>query len=78
LTIEVLGGELDGVGLFSPDAPTFHTEERVVVFVRKQSAGRFTVAGGPSGVLRVDHSGLVRDRSVSVDQLGSRVRDLAR
>ena len=77
LKIEVLGGELDGVGLLSPDAPTFRVDERVVVFARPWSAGRLVVAGGQNGVLRVDASGRVQGRDVGVDQLGSQLRDLA-
>ena len=78
LEFEVLGGELDGVGLTVSEAPEFRLGERVLVFVRPWTQGRLVLSGGPSGLIRVDESGIVHGRGVSVKQFGSQIRGLAR
>jgi hypothetical protein len=78
LQVEVLGGEVGGVGLVVTDTPTFRTGERVLVFARTTAGGRFTVAGGPSGVLGIDAAGIVAGRAMSVERFGSLVRSLAK
>jgi len=78
LELEVLGGELDGVGLMVSEAPEFRLGERVLVFVKPWTEGRLVLTGGPSGLMRVDESGIVDGRRLSVKQFAFQIRNLAR
>jgi len=49
LNILVPGGEVDGVGELYSHTATFRKDEDVLVFVRKDSRGNFTVSGGQAG-----------------------------
>src|SRR6266850_826075 len=45
LELEVLGGELDGVGLMVSEAPELRLGERVLVFVKPWTEGRLVLTG---------------------------------
>ena len=53
ITILTPGGEIGDVGEVYSHMPTFHKDENVVVFVEKDSEGRYRVAGGIQGKLMI-------------------------
>lgn len=49
VTIRVMGGELNGLGLAVSHAPTFQEGERVLVFLQENDRGVFDVVGWVQG-----------------------------
>ena len=78
LEIEILGGELDGVGLMVSEASEFQVGEHVLVFAKPWAEGHFVLTGGPCGVMKVDDSGIVVGRPYNVKGFASQIPDLAR
>ncbi|MDP8254906.1 MAG: hypothetical protein P9M14_04085 [Candidatus Alcyoniella australis] len=72
VSFEVLGGELDQLGLWVEDSPRFHVGEQVVVFLRDHRD--FPLVGRIQGKLSVT-DGQVREYGVSIDLLTSAVDD---
>jgi hypothetical protein len=64
--IDVEGGTLDGVTLRVSSAPLLETGERAVLFLRRQSDGRFALVEGGIGVLKLDARDLVRGTTISL------------
>jgi len=54
MTIIVPGGEVGGVGELYTHMATFKANEEVVVFAKKDAAGRYRVSGGNDGKFTVE------------------------
>lgn len=77
-SFEVLGGEIDGVGLAVSEMPRFARGERVIVFLRPWTEGRLVLTGGVGGVRRVDRSGRIEERAMDAASYVAGLRALAR
>ena len=53
LVVVVPGGEVDGVGEWYSHTPRFGQDEDVVLFAKKDSQGKYRVAGGENGKFTV-------------------------
>jgi len=58
MTIKVTGGEVDGLGLWVEDVPSFEPEEKVVVFL-EEIEGAFGVCGWHQGKFTIDKNNMV-------------------
>ncbi len=54
VTITAMGGEVNGVGEWYSHTASFKKDEDVVVFARRDPGGRFRIAGGEAGKVRID------------------------
>lgn len=54
VTITAMGGEVNGVGEWYSHTASFKKDEDVVVFARRDPGGRFRVAGGDAGKVKID------------------------
>ncbi len=71
VVIRLLGGEMNGLGLWVEDVPSFQLGERAVVFL-KEGEGIFSVVGGFQGKFTIDNNNIVSGNvplTIFIDQL---------
>jgi hypothetical protein len=54
ITITAMGGEVNGVGEWYSHTANFKTDEEVVIFANRDKGGRFRIAGGADGKVKIE------------------------
>ena len=62
ITVVVPGGEVDGVGEWYSHSAKFGQDEDVVLFAKKDTGGRYRVAGGEHGKLTISKDARTANR----------------